>query len=278
MDSNFFADCNSTCGDRSFYRTVVISDLHLGSSHSKVKELGDFLSTVDCGRLILNGDIIDGWQLQKSGVKHWNREYSRFFRIIMKMMENHSTEVVYVRGNHDDFMEQMVPFSFLNIRIVRDYLIDSGGKRYFVTHGDLFDNVTTNMKWLAKLGDWGYTMLLWINGLYNRYRKSRGLGYFSLSQAVKHKVKQAVSYISDFENVLADFAVSRKCDGVICGHIHHPENRMINGIHYLNSGDWVESLSALVESSDGKWDVYRFYDHRLLSMPVLNSPSFNEAA
>lgn len=177
------------------------------------------------------------------------------FKIIMKMMEKHGTEIIYVRGNHDDFLDNLAPLQFANLTITKDYILESNGKHYFVTHGDVFDKVTTSMKWLAKLGDIGYTLLLWLNSQYNRYRVRKGKPYYSLSQAIKQKVKSAVSYISDFENVLVDFAKNRQCEGVICGHIHHPENRMIDQIHYLNSGDWVETMSALTEDENGEWKV-----------------------
>lgn len=245
---------------RPYYRTIVLSDIHLGTAYSKVDQVSDFLSGVNCDRLILNGDIIDGWHLQKSGVKKWKPEHTRFFKILMKMMENCGTEVIYVRGNHDDFLDHLAPMRFGGIQIVHSYVLESGGKRYFVTHGDVFDKITSGMKWLAKLGDVGYTVLLRLNSLYNRYRTRRGKPYYSLSQVVKQKVKRAVSYISDFESVLADFARDRGCDGVICGHIHHPENRMIDGIHYLNSGDWVETLSALTENAEGSWEVVYYTD------------------
>ena len=240
---------------RPHYRTIVLSDIHLGTTHSKVNEVSNFLSTVDCECLILNGDIIDGWHLQKSGTKTWKAEHTRFFKIIMKMMENCGTQIIYVRGNHDDFIDNLAPLHIANISIVKDYILESNGKRYFVTHGDIFDKVTSEMKWLAQLGDIGYTLLLWLNGFYNKYRAKRGKPYFSLSQAIKQKVKTAVSYISDFEKVLVEFARMRQCDGVICGHIHHPENRMIDKIHYLNSGDWVETMSALTEDESHNWNV-----------------------
>lgn len=245
---------------RPYYRTIVVSDIHLGTSHSKVNQISDFLRRVDCDRLILNGDIIDGWHLQKSGIGKWKQEHTHFFKIIMKMMEKHGTEIIYVRGNHDDFLDNLAPLRLANLHIVKDYMLENNGKHYFVTHGDVFDKVTTEMKWLAKLGDIGYTLLLWLNSLYNKYRVKRGKPYYSLSQAIKQKVKSAVSYISDFENVLVDFARARQCEGVICGHIHHPENRMINGIHYLNSGDWVETMSALTEDVDGEWRVVYYSD------------------
>ena len=176
------------------------------------------------------------------------------------MMEHKNTQVVYVRGNHDDFLDGLAPLNFYNISIVRDYEIESAGRRYFVTHGDIFDRVTTQMKWLALLGDMGYTFLLSFNSLYNRWRAHRGKPYYSLSQQVKQKVKSAVNYISDFEHTLAEFARARKYDGIICGHIHHPDNTHYEDIHYLNSGDWVETMSALAEDENGNWSVVYYTD------------------
>ena len=244
---------------RTYYPTVVLSDIHLGTSHSKTIEVSNFLKSVNCDRLILNGDIIDGWHLRKAGTKRWQAKHTDFFKVIMKMMENFGTEVIYVCGNHDDFLDSLVPMTFYNVKIVKEYILETHGKRYYVTHGDIFDRVTTQMKWLARLGDAGYTFLLWVNRFYNQYRTKRGKPYYSLSQAVKQKVKSAVSYISDFEKVLVEFARVRKCDGVICGHIHHPANTYYDGIHYLNSGDWVESLSALTEDADGNWNIMEYH-------------------
>lgn len=250
--------------ERKHYRTVIISDVHIGSAHSKVKEATDFLSSVDCDRLILNGDIIDGWQLQKkSSSKKWNPEYTRFTKVIMKMMEVHDTQVIYLRGNHDDFLDNLVPLSLGNVSVLQDYILESGEHRFFVTHGDVFDSVTSKMEWLAKLGDVSYTALLRFNSIYNKFRSRQGKPYFSLSQAIKHKVKQAVSFISGFERMLADLARSKRCDGVICGHIHYPEDRMIDGIRYLNSGDWVESMSALLEDGQGNWRIMKFREEYL---------------
>ena len=246
--------------NQKFYPTIVISDVHLGTEYAKTRELADFLKTVNCNTLIMNGDIIDGWHIQKGGKGRWKKEHTDFFKIIMKMMENHNTKVIYIRGNHDDFIDYIAPLSFANISIVKDYVHERFGKRYYVVHGDIFDNVTSNMVWLAKLGDIGYTFLLWINRLYNIYRTRKGLPYYSLSQNIKQKVKSAVSYISNYENELVELARARHCDGIICGHIHQPADRMIDGIHYLNSGDWVESMSALLEHEDGTWEVYMHRD------------------
>ena len=257
---NLHKNKNKFMQNQKFYPTIVISDVHLGTEHAKTEQLCNFLRSVNCNTLIMNGDIIDGWHIQKGGKSKWKKEHTDLFKIIMKMMENHDTKVIYIRGNHDDFIDHITPFSFSNLSIVKDYMHEKNGKKYYVIHGDVFDNITSNMVWLAKLGDIGYSFLLWLNRFYNAYRSRRGLSYYSLSQSIKQKVKSAVSYISDFENELVRFAKARHADGIICGHIHQPANRMINDIHYLNSGDWVETLSALLENEDGSWEVYMYND------------------
>jgi UDP-2,3-diacylglucosamine pyrophosphatase LpxH len=241
--------------ERVYYPTVVLSDIHLGTSFSKTVEVAEFLKSIDCNRLILNGDIIDGWQLKKKSYKTWKKKHTLFFRVIMKMMENFGTEVIYIRGNHDDFLDYLVPINFFNLKIVQDYIYERNDKRYFITHGDVFDHITSNMKWLSKLGDVGYTILLYLNKWYNRYRVLRGKPYYSLAQEIKQKVKSAVSYISNFEESLVTLAKTKRCDGIICGHIHHPENKYYGDIHYLNSGDWIDSLSALTEDEQGNWNI-----------------------
>lgn len=238
------------------YKTVIISDVHLGIKNSKAKEVVKFLKNHPCDKLILNGDIIDGWQLKKSG--QWQKKHTRFFKLIMKIVAKQQTRVIYLRGNHDDFLDEVLPLHIGNFSIVRDHIHESNGKKYYILHGDIFDSVTTNLKWLAKLGDVSYTFLLWINRHYNNYRIKRGLPYYSLSQRIKLAVKSAVSFIDDFEQQLCEVAKAKKCDGVITGHIHKPDNKMIGGIHYLNSGDWVETLSALAETQEGEWQVLYF--------------------
>ena len=174
------------------------------------------------------------------------------------MMESQSTNVYYLRGNHDDFLDQILPLQIGRLQILADMTYESNGKTYFITHGDVFDSITTNLRWIAYLGDVGYTFLLWLNRVVNYYRYKKGLPYFSLSQFVKGKVKQAVSYVDDYETELAKMAKAKGCDGIICGHIHKAENRMIDGIHYLNSGDWVETMSALAEDHEGNWELIYF--------------------
>lgn len=243
---------------KNHYKTIVVSDVHLGSEGSKAKELVRFLKKNSCDLLILNGDIIDGWQLKKSGT--WKKKHTRFFKIILQMIENDKTQVIYTRGNHDDFLDQILPFEIGNFKIVKEFYYESFGKKYYVVHGDVFDSITSHMKWLSHLGDVGYTLLLWINKKYNNYRMSRGLPYYSLSKIVKQKVKSAVSFISEFETQLSAIAKEKECFGVICGHIHTPEIKMIGETLYLNSGDWVESLSALVETTDGEWKLLNYSD------------------
>jgi UDP-2,3-diacylglucosamine pyrophosphatase LpxH len=241
---------------RNHYKTIVLSDIHLGAKASKAKEVTRFLKSNTCDNLILNGDIIDGWQLRRGG--KWKKKHTRFFRTVLKMMEKHNTQVVYVRGNHDDFLDSVMPFIFGDFWIVKDYTYQSKGKKYLVLHGDIFDSITSKLRWLAKLGDVGYTLLLWFNKIYNNYRIKRGLPYYSLSQVIKQKVKSAVSYISDYEGELVKLAKSKGYDGVICGHIHHASISDYDGIAYLNSGDWVESLTALVEDYEGNWEIVRY--------------------
>ena len=242
---------------KNHFKTIVISDIHLGTKGSKAKEVARFLKQHTCENLILNGDIIDGWQLRKSG--SWKRKHTRFFNRMLKMIEQDNTKVFYLRGNHDDFLDQILPLQIGNLSIQADMIYESNGKRYFITHGDIFDSITSNLRWIAYLGDIGYTFLLWLNRYVNHYRRKKGLPYFSLSQYVKGKVKSAVSYIDKYEEELARVAKSKGCDGIICGHIHKAENRMIEGIEYLNSGDWVETMSALAEDHEGNWQLI-FYN------------------
>lgn len=247
-------------------KTLVISDVHLGTKGSKAKELVRFLKQYKCQNLILNGDIVDGWQLRKSG--KWKKKHTRFFRRILTMMEEDGTSVHYLRGNHDDFLDQILPFQVGNLSIQQDLIYESFGKKYLITHGDIFDTITSKFGWLAKLGDVGYTFLLWCNARYNLYRRRKGLPYYSLSQVVKSRVKSAVSFVDDFEQTLSKIATEKGCDGVICGHIHTPAMKTINGIAYYNSGDWVETLSALVEDEEGNWSLVYYNESDILRMPL----------
>ncbi|MGL4632501.1 MAG: UDP-2,3-diacylglucosamine diphosphatase [Leadbetterella sp.] len=257
---------------KTFYKTIIISDIHLGAKGSKAKEVTDFLKTHRCERLILNGDIIDAWQLKKYGT--WKKTHTAFFRIVLKMIDKYDTKVYYLRGNHDDFLDQILPMMIgRNFQVRKDLILHSGPHKYFITHGDIFDSVTSKMKWLAYLGDIGYNLLLGLNKVYNRYLTFRGLPYYSLSQAIKQKVKAAVNFISDFEEKLSELAKSQQCDGIICGHIHKPDIKDINGITYMNSGDWVETMSALVEDVSGHWSLVYYEEPKevLSRLAVVNA-------
>jgi len=239
-------------------RTVILSDVHLGTLDSKAREADHFLRQVRCEKLILNGDIIDGWQLVRGG--RWNNAHTRFIRGILKKMEKRGTEVVYLRGNHDDILAKFLPLAFENLTIVEEYVHETPRGRYLVLHGDVFDTITRNFVFLAHLGDWGYQMLLTLNRVYNHWRAWRGQEYWSLSKAIKGRVKSAVNHVSKFEGHLARLARERGCIGVMCGHIHTPADQMVAGIHYLNSGDWVESMTAIVEHFDGRFELIHFTD------------------
>jgi len=231
------------------FRTIWISDVHLGTSGCQAQRLFEFLNATRCDTLYLVGDIIDGWQLKRRWF--WDQSHNNLVQLVLKKAKK-GTEVIFVPGNHDESVRQFIGLDFGGIRI-RDELIHTtaNGKRMLVLHGDRFDGVIACAKWLAYVGDSLYTLILKFNQIYNSWRARAGLPYWSLSQYLKLKVKNAVSYISSFENALAAEAKKKHLDGVICGHIHKPEIREIQGITYCNDGDWVESLSALVEEWDG---------------------------
>ena len=240
--------------NKNYYRTIVLSDIHLGTSGSKALEATNFIRENRCERLILNGDIIDGWQLKKYG--QWKKKHTAFIRAILKIIEKSDTKVYYLRGNHDDFLDQFLPFNVgPNFKIIKEMVIHSGDNKFYVTHGDVFDLVTKKAKWLAHIGDAGYTFLLWLNKQYNHYRTNQGKPYYSLSQKVKNSIKMAVNFVSDFEEQLSEMAKSKDCNGIICGHIHQPTIKNINNIVYMNSGDWVENKTALVEDFNGNWEI-----------------------
>jgi UDP-2,3-diacylglucosamine pyrophosphatase LpxH len=239
------------------FRTVILSDVHLGAPDCQIERVNHFLKHVRCEKLILNGDIIDGWSLGRRG--GWNRQHTRFIRLVLKKIEKARTSVIYLRGNHDDILDRFLPLHFGGLKVVDQHIHESPSGRYLVVHGDVFDAVTQNTKLLAIVGDIGYQNLLRINRVYNRYRSWRGKEYFSLSKAIKAKTKSIVNYISRFEDQVEDFCNRYQCSGFICGHIHTPDDKMIGSIHYLNSGDWVESSTALVEHFDGRFEVL-YYD------------------
>lgn len=245
------------------FKTIFISDVHLGTLDCKIEEVNHFLKHTHSEKLVLNGDIIDGWSLARKG--GWTDKHTRFIRLVLKKVEKRNTEVIYLRGNHDDILSRFLPLYFGRLKVENEHIHENEKGNYLVVHGDGFDAVTVNHKWLAVLGDIGYQSLLKINRFYNHYRSWRGKEYFSLSKAIKAKVKSAVSFVGKYEDQLQNLARKRECQGIICGHIHTPDDKMIDDIHYINSGDWVESLTAIVEHHDGRMEVisYKEFCERL---------------
>lgn len=234
-------------------RTVFISDLHLGTRGARSGMLLDFLDHVRCERLYLVGDIVDGWRLRKSW--YWHAEFDQVIRAILDLAKN-GTEVVYIPGNHDEMFREWLGLEVAGVKLLGEAEhLAADGRRYLVMHGDEFDGVIRYAKFLAYLGDKAYTVALIINQWFNFARRRLGYPYWSLSQWLKRQVKEAVKAIDRFEGALAGEARRRGLDGVICGHIHHPEMRMVQGILYMNDGDWVESCSALVEHHDGAFEL-----------------------
>lgn len=244
------------------YRAIIVSDLHLGTKDSKSKEFIDFLDNHPTDLLILNGDIIDGWALNRGS--KWKKEHTKALGKILKL--SNKIKVIWIRGNHDEFLTEFLGSNFGGIEFREDYKLEYSERKeydtwvrkcYYVFHGDIIDIFITKYKWIAKLGAIGYDLALWLNRWYNRYRVWRKLPYQSISQKIKEGVKQAVAYINDFETTALKMADKKVCDGVICGHIHQPENRLIDGKRYLNSGDWVENMSAILIDNYGKITIYK---------------------
>ena len=234
-------------------RTVWISDIHLGTPGCQAAALLEFLRTTECDTLYLVGDIIDGWQLRRSWF--WPQAHNDVVQKILRKARK-GTRVVYVPGNHDEFARKYVEHNFGGVDVVQEAIHQTvDGRRFLIIHGDHFDGVIQCAKWLAYLGDMAYELTLKINSRLNALRARLGLPYWSLSRYLKLKVKRAVSYVSDFEQAVAREARKRRLDGVICGHIHHAEMREIDGVLYCNDGDWVESLTALVEHHDGRLEI-----------------------
>ena len=235
------------------YRTIFISDLHLGTRGCQAELVLDFLRHNDADTIFLVGDIIDGWRLRSGW--YWPQAHNDVVQKLLRKVR-HGARMIFVPGNHDEFARQFVGLSFGGIEIVRNTIhVAADGKRYLVMHGDEFDVVVRHSKWLAYFGDWAYDAALFVNTRFNAIRRAFGYDYWSFSAWAKFKVKNAVNFIGSFERELAEEAKRRGADGVVCGHIHHPAIRMIDDIAYVNTGDFVESCSLVVERDDGALEV-----------------------
>ena len=244
---------------RTRYRTIFISDLHLGTVGSNATLLLDFIKQHECETLYLVGDIVDGWALRRGW--YWPQSHNDVVRAILKMAK-HGTRVVYIPGNHDEHFRDYTGFEFGGIELMdEDVHVTADGRKLLVIHGDQFDNVVLYQRWLAFLGDHAYTLLLKSNRSVNWVRRKFGLPYWSLAAHLKKRVKNAVQFISRFEEVVAHAAAERHVDGVVCGHIHSAEIRQIGDVTYYNDGDWVESCTALVEEADGTLRIIDWAEH-----------------
>ncbi|MCR9177871.1 MAG: UDP-2,3-diacylglucosamine diphosphatase [Alphaproteobacteria bacterium] len=246
------------------YRSVFVSDFHLGSPHCQAGLLLEFLRTHEAERIYLVGDIVDGWRLRKSW--YWPQSHAAVLQTLLEKARQ-GTDVFYLPGNHDESTRKFLGRRVRNVEVVDQMIHDAAdGRRYLVVHGDRYDLIIQNVKWLAYLGDRFYAFALNTNTWLNMARRLLGLEYWSLGAFAKRHVKSFVNRIGQYESVLTEEARHHDVQGVICGHIHHAENREMCGIHYLNTGDWVESCTAVVEHTDGEFEVIYWADRvRLLS-------------
>ncbi len=242
------------------YRTIFVSDIHLGTRFCKAEAFLDFLKQNEAESIYFVGDIVDGWAIKRRVV--WKQSHSDVIQKVLRLARK-GVDVFYITGNHDEFLRPFVPMLLGDrIHVCNEAVYEGlNGRRYYVTHGDYFDSVTMTKRWVAKLGDIGYDLLLHLNHLLNGARRRIGFNrYWSLSKYVKDNVKKSVTFITDFEKVLAEHAHHKGFDGIVCGHIHKAEMRKIGDIDYFNCGDWVESCTALVETMDGEWKIVEWQE------------------
>lgn len=240
------------------FRTIWISDVHLGTRGCKANALLDFLRNHEAEYVYLVGDIFDGWALRKSWF--WSQEFNDVVQKLLRKARK-GAKVVYLPGNHDEFLHQFVDLEFGHIAIKKEVVhTTADGRRLLVLHGDECDGIVKYNKWLALLGSRAYDAALILNHWFNVVRRAFGLPYWSLSAYLKYKVKNACKFVSDYENALAEQARKYRCEGVVCGHIHRAEMRSIQEILYCNDGDWVESCTSLVEHHDGRLELITWAD------------------
>lgn len=242
------------------YKSIFISDLHLGTKQAEADKLLEFIKEHEAENFYLVGDIIDGWAIKQKF--RWKQSHSDVIQKVLRSARK-GTNVYYITGNHDEFLRSFLPLLLGDkLKVVNDldyHGID--GKKYFVTHGDIFDSMTITKKWLTIFGDIGYNLLLNLNPLINFIRRRFGIKrYWSLSAQLKNNLRNSLDFIQDYENISTQYAKHTGYDGVICGHIHKADIKNIEGIEYMNTGDWVESCTALVENLDGTWKIVKWID------------------
>lgn len=245
---------------------AIISDVHLGTYGCRAKELNAYLKSIKAETLVLNGDIIDIWQFKKY---YWPKSHMKVIKQIISAAAK-GTRVYYITGNHDETLRKFAGIRMGNLEIVNNLELNLEGKKAWIFHGDVFDVIMQHSKWLAKAGAIGYDFLILLNVVINFFSRLIGRGKVSLSKKIKDNVKTAVKYINNFEDTAATLAIQKGFNYIICGHIHHPENRIItdqknNSIQYLNSGDWIENLTS-IEYNDGEWKIYKFREDSSINM------------
>jgi UDP-2,3-diacylglucosamine pyrophosphatase LpxH len=238
------------------YRTIWLSDFHLGTRDCQAEALLDFLRSHDCDQLYLVGDIVDGWALSRSW--YWDHHHTNVVQKLLRKSRK-GTRVVFIPGNHDAFARDYLSLQLGGIAVLREAVhTTADGRQLLVIHGDEFDGIVRHAPWLSHLGSGAYRIALRFNRALNGIRKRLGKPYWSLSAYLKRRTKRAVQFIAGFERTVAAEAARWNVDGIVCGHIHHAELRMIGAITYANCGDWVESMTALVEHHDGRLEVLRW--------------------
>jgi UDP-2,3-diacylglucosamine pyrophosphatase LpxH len=241
------------------YKTIFISDVHLGTRDCKADQLNNFLKNNTCETMYLVGDIIDAWKIQQNRWR-WRQSHSNVIRRILGHAKR-DTRIIYIAGNHDEFLRPLIPYGigFGHIEITnQSEHVGIDGKRYLVIHGDFFDALMHDKKWLMHIGDTLYDIMIWVNIHFNKVRKLLGRDYWSLSKYLKQNTKQALNFVTRYEQHLAEYCKQHDYDGIICGHIHTAEMREIDGVMYMNDGDWVESSTALVEHLDSRWEIIHY--------------------
>lgn len=251
----------ATVAEPRHYRSIWISDVHLGTRGAQSEALLDFLAHSSSEYLYLVGDIVDGWRLRKSW--YWPHSHNEVVQEIMRR-STQGAKVFFLPGNHDEAAREFLGFQFGGVHVLDDMIhTTADGRRFLVIHGDQFDSVVEYAQWLARIGDTAYAILLRINTGLNVIRRKLGFTYWSLSSYLKQKAKRAVQFVGNYETTLTDEARRREVDGVICGHIHRAEMREMKGVLYCNDGDWVESCTALVEHQDGRLEILQWRDQYL---------------
>lgn len=238
------------------FRTLFLSDLHLGTKGCQAELLLDFLKRHDADTIYLVGDIVDGWRLRSGW--YWPQSHNDIVQKLLRKVRK-GARMIYIPGNHDDFAREYVGYSLGGVEIMREAVhVMADGRRLLITHGDEFDIVVRHARWLAFLGGWAYEVALRTNTVFNIVRRRLGFPYWSFSAWAKLRVKNAVNFIGSFEEALVDHAKRHEAQGVVCGHIHHAAIRTIDGLTYVNTGDFVESCSAVVEHADGRLEIIRW--------------------